>query len=67
LATPEKALIDFLYLGPARSRLIRALPELEWPKGLNARVAPSIVACVESAPGRTLVSRALDRLLDVRS
>ncbi|HEX9622015.1 MAG TPA: hypothetical protein VF989_17835, partial [Polyangiaceae bacterium] len=29
LATPEKALVDTLYLAPARSRLFCALPELE--------------------------------------
>lgn len=28
MATPEKALIDFLYLSPSKSRLFRALPEL---------------------------------------
>ncbi|MFO7695137.1 MAG: hypothetical protein R6V57_18790, partial [Vicinamibacterales bacterium] len=29
MASPEKALVDFLYLAPARSMLFRALPELE--------------------------------------
>jgi hypothetical protein len=32
LAKLEKALIEFVYLTPARSKLFRALPELEWPK-----------------------------------
>jgi len=67
LATPEKALVDFLYLAPARSNLFRALPELEWPKPFNVRIARSIVKRIEPARRRTLVSRALERLLDARS
>jgi predicted transcriptional regulator of viral defense system len=66
LATPEKALVDFLYLTPARSRLFRALPELEWPKRFSVRTARSIVTRIESPRRRTLVSRALDRLLEQR-
>lgn len=64
LATPEKALIDFLYLTPARSNLFRALPELEWPKRFSVRAARSIVKRIEPVRRRTLVSRALDRLLE---
>lgn len=66
LATPEKALVDFLYLAPARSRLFRALPELEWPKRFSVRTARSIVKRIGPARRRTLVSRALDRLLEER-
>lgn len=66
LATPEKALIDFLYLTPARSNLFRALPELEWPKRFSVRAARSIVKRIEPVRRRTLVSRALDRLLEER-
>jgi predicted transcriptional regulator of viral defense system len=66
LATPEKALVDFLYLTPARSRLFRALPELEWPKRFSVRTARSIVKRIEPARRRTLVFRGLDRLLEKR-
>jgi predicted transcriptional regulator of viral defense system len=66
LATPEKALVDFLYLAPARSRLFRALPELEWPKRFSVRTARSVVKRIEPARRRTLVSRGLDRLLEER-
>jgi predicted transcriptional regulator of viral defense system len=66
LATPEKALIDFLYLAPARSKLFRAFPELEWPRHFSARRARSIVKRIASARRRTLVSRALERLLSAR-
>ena len=67
LATPEKALIDFLYLAPARSKLFRAPPELEWPTRFRVRAARSIVMRIEPVSRRTLVSRALDRLLEKRS
>lgn len=64
LATREKALVDFLYLTPARSNLFRALTELEWPKRFSVRAARSIVKRIEPVRRRTLVSRALDRLLE---
>lgn len=65
LATPEKALVDFLYLTPARSQLFRALPELEWPRRFSARRARAIVRRVEPARRRTLVTRRLDALLEL--
>jgi predicted transcriptional regulator of viral defense system len=64
LATPEKALVDFLYLTPARSQLFRALPELEWPARFSVRRARAIVRRVKPARQRTLVTRALEALLD---
>jgi hypothetical protein len=63
LATPEKALVDFLYLAPARSRLFRALPELELPVRFSPRRARAIVARIGSARRRTMVSRALDTII----
>ena len=64
VASPEKALVDFLYLGPARSKLFRALPEVELPRGFSARRARAITARIESSRRRTMVQRALDRLLE---
>ncbi|MBI5756357.1 MAG: hypothetical protein HZA12_05465 [Nitrospirae bacterium] len=29
MATPEKALLDFLYMGPAKSKLIRYLEDIQ--------------------------------------
>ena len=63
LATPEKALVDFLYLAPARSRLFRALPELELPTRFSPRRARAIVARIGSARRRTMVARALDAIV----
>ena len=66
LAAPEKALVDFLYLTPARSKLFRALPELEWPSRFSASRACAMVRRIESARRRTLVARRLEALLDRR-
>jgi len=67
LAVPEKALLDLVYLTPARSRLFRALPELEWPKRFSARTARAMVNRIRSAKRRTLVARKLEELLATRS
>lgn len=66
LATPEKALVDVLYLAPARSKLFRALPELEWPRRFRAGVARDIVRRVEPARRRAFVAAKLDALLSAR-
>ncbi len=66
LATPEKALVDFLYLTPARSKLFRALPELEWPARFSPRRAQAMVGRIEPVRRRTLVARRLHALLQQR-
>ena len=66
LATPEKALVDFLYLMPARSRLFRAIPEIEWPRRFSVRTARGVVARIEPRHRRVLVARKLDDLLRTR-
>jgi predicted transcriptional regulator of viral defense system len=35
MATAEKALFDFAYLGPTRSRHFTSLPEMEFPRGFR--------------------------------
>ena len=66
LATPEKALVDFLYLAPARSGLFRALPEIDWPSSFRTSVARSIARRIEPLSRRKIVARRLDELLDSR-
>lgn len=63
LATPEKALVDVLYLTPARSRLFRALPELEWPRRFSVQRARAVVQRIASARRRVLVARKLEELV----
>lgn len=63
MAVPEKALVDILYLAPARSMLFRALPEVELPRGFSARRARSMTARITSPRRRMMVARSLERVL----
>lgn len=63
MATPEKALLDMLYLAPTRSRLFAHLPEIELPRAFDRREARRWVARITAGPRRTMVARRLDRIL----
>ena len=63
MATPEKALLDYLYLRPARSNLFRALPEIELPLKYNVKSARRIIQRIPSIRRRTLVADAFDKLM----
>lgn len=63
IATPEKALIDFLYFYPARSKLFRALPEVELPGSFSMRRARAMIDKVRSKQRRTLVRRLFEELV----
>jgi predicted transcriptional regulator of viral defense system len=65
LASPEKALVDFLYLSPSRSRLFATLPELELPRTFGRRAAQKWVAEIPSGRLRTIVERELARLMEI--
>jgi predicted transcriptional regulator of viral defense system len=67
IASPEKALVDFLYLAPARSMLFRALPELELPRGFSARRARAMTERIKAARRRVMVVRSLARILGAGS
>lgn len=62
MATPEKALVDVLYLRPARSRLFCALPELEWPKGFKPDTARRMIARIASHHRRNMARRCFEEL-----
>lgn len=62
IATPEKALVDYLYLRPARTRLFRALPELEFPKGFRVNEARKIIRRIRAVRRRNHVSRLFEEL-----
>jgi len=63
MATPEKALIDFFYLSPARSNLFRALPELDLPKSFSAKKVRKIIGRIRSARRKKLVKRLFEELM----
>jgi predicted transcriptional regulator of viral defense system len=63
IASPEKALLDVLYLRQARSHAFRALPELELPATFDRKRARAIARRISSAPRRKFVMQELDRTL----
>jgi len=63
LATPEKALLDALYLTPARSRFFAALPEVEIPRRFDREAAWGWVGRIPPGPRREVVRRRLEALL----
>ena len=62
IATPEKALIDVLYLAPARSKLFKTLPEVELPKSFSYKKAKAIISKIPSLRMKTLVQARLEAL-----
>lgn len=67
IATPEKALIDFLYLGPAHTRLFRALPELELGREFKVAEARKIIRRIRAIRRRNHVSRLFEDLWKIRA
>lgn len=63
IATPEKALIDFLYLSPAKSKLFHSLPEVELPKNFRMKEVRHMISFIRSIRRRKLVRDRLDRLI----
>ena len=64
LAKPEKALLDFLYLSPARSRLFAGLPELELPPRFSVAAARRMIRRVPSQSRRTLLQERFERAME---
>lgn len=65
MATPEKALIDVLYLTPARSKLFKTLPEVEFPPSFSYKKANAIINKVASPRIKTLIQRRLEELREI--
>lgn len=63
LARPEKALLDTLYLTPARSRLFAALPEVELPDTFSEQEARRWLAKVPPGLRRLAMQQRLDAIL----
>lgn len=59
MASPEKALVDTLYLFPARSQLFRSLPEIEFPRSFRWTAAHRFAQAI---PGQSRKSMVLTRL-----
>ncbi len=63
LARPEKALLDTLYLVPARSRLFAHLPEVELPASFSEQEARRWLAKVSLGPRRSMMNGRLAAII----
>lgn len=61
IASPEKALVDFFYLKPARSQLFRALPELDLPRSFNRHKARKMAERIPAVRRRAMVLQLLEQ------
>jgi len=64
MATPEKAILDFFYISPAKTLLFQSLPEIELPKDFNFKLAFEWSDKIPSKQRRTLVRQKLKKLMN---
>jgi predicted transcriptional regulator of viral defense system len=64
MATAEKALLDVLYLSPAKSGLFASAPEIELPRRFSTRRARRMISRLPSGRRRSLVAGRFEALLD---
>lgn len=62
MATMEKALIDILYLIPAKSKLFKTLPEVEFPQSFSAKKVNAMINKITSVRTKTLVQNRFEDL-----
>ena len=67
MATPEKALLDCLYLSPAKSRLFAQLPELDLQQGFDIREAKRLLKRLTSLSLRDTLLRRLESLISIET
>ncbi len=65
MATPEKALLDVLYLKPAKSLWFQALPEVEIDPSFNVKKAFEMIKKIPSKARRTIVEEGLRAILSL--
>jgi predicted transcriptional regulator of viral defense system len=63
IATPEKALFDFVYVSQASGRTRQRLPELDLPRSFSRRDIEPWIKRISSPRLRELVSNELNRVL----
>jgi hypothetical protein len=63
MATPEKALLDCLYLSPAKSRLFAQLPELDLEEAFDISEAKRLLKRLPSPSLRATLLRRLEKVI----
>jgi predicted transcriptional regulator of viral defense system len=64
IATPEKALFDFVYVSQASGRTRQRLPELDIPRSFSRREVEVWIKRISSPRLRELVTKEVDRTLE---
>jgi predicted transcriptional regulator of viral defense system len=65
IAVPEKALLDFFYFRPSRTRLFVDLPEVEFSKKFDWSLAQRMAGQIQNRSRRVLVEQALSSVQNV--
>lgn len=63
MASPEKALLDILYLTTAKTRLFCALPEITLPRGFNKKKIRLMAKRIPALSRQKMVMRRLEKIL----
>ncbi len=66
IAIPEKAIVDYFYFRPARTRLFVHLPEIEVPTKFDWKLVSRMTREIQSRSRRALVEQALLSLPKIR-
>lgn len=66
MATPEKALLDLLYLSPAKTNLFKRLPELELSERFSIKNAKAMIKRIPSARRQKMVQNQFQQLLSAQ-
>lgn len=64
IATPEKALFDFLYLQPGKTRLFTKLPELEIPCDFNKKLFLQWLSKIKSPQRKSMMKNKFEMFLN---
>ncbi len=67
MASPEKALMDYFYFQPAKSKLFRFHPELELPENFDIQKARNIIEKISSKGRRSMVSKLFEDFMQKRT
>lgn len=64
IATSEKALFDFLYLKPTKTRLFTKLPEFTIPNNFNHKLFLQWLTKIKSPSRRVMIKHLIDNLVE---
>ncbi len=63
IATPEKALVDYFYFHPAKSKLFSSHPEFELPEDFDIEKAREFITKIKFKQRRSMVSTLFENLV----